>query len=261
MAATPQHCKPMGKRKKKRRLVQAAAQHELGIAEASAVAALPNGRFLIADDEAGLFICAPGASPQKASKNIRGDLEGVCISDTGDTAYVLCERRGRVWRADIGSAGLVNEVELGRLPALGARNRGWEGICWAGPHWHSRPALLAAHQRSPALLGVFELPSLRQVARYALPKHKAVRKNLADLNDLTVDPANGNVLVLSGRCGAIVTFAREGKLLKWVSSRRIATAKDNVPEGLTFDASGNLWVVTDGKGQLRQLAPANEAGS
>ena len=228
-------------------------EFRLGVPEASGVAPLADGRFLVADDELGLHLCTRDGDARPLSPRIRGDLEGVCIAPDGKTVCVLCEKRGTVWLAELDNDELSQVRTLGTLPRLGERNRGWEGICFATHHWYSGRALLASHQRNPQLLGLFALPNLAEVARFELPKHKRLRKSLRDLNDLAIHPSSGHVFVLSGRGGMVAELALVEGTLQVVKLWRVETDKRAVPEGLGFDQQGRLWLVTDGQGRLRQL--------
>ena len=44
-----------------------------------------------------------------------------------------------------------------------------------------------------------------------------------------------------------------GEQLELVRTYSIDTAKGDVPEGVTFDADGRMWIVTDGEGMLREV--------
>ena len=228
-------------------------EFELAVAEASGVAPLPDGRFLVADDDNGLQLCDRNGGAVPLAPRIVGDLEGVCLAADGRTVYVLCERNGTVWRARLSGGAFVDVRTLGCLPRIGGRNRGWEGICCATGHWYEGDALLAVHQRKPCAVGLFSLPHLVEVRRLSLPRHKKLRKALGDLNDLAVHPHNGHMYVLSGRAGRVAEFSLKGDALKLEQLWCIDSAKRDVPEGLGFDTHARLWLVTDGKGRLRQL--------
>ena len=242
----------MGKRIARGRLAKV-QQFRLGVAEASGVAPLPDGRFLIVDDEIGLHLCTREGDARPLAPSIRGDLEGVCMAADGRTVYVLCERRGTVWQATLDDGQLRDVRTLGNLPDIGKRNRGWEGICCATSHWHGGPALLAVHQRKPRVIGLFSLPHLIEVAQLSLPKGKKLRKALGDFNDVAVHPHSGHMFVLSGRKGQVAELTRRWGKLQVERLWRVDTSGRDVPEGLGFDAQGRLWLVTDGRGTLRQL--------
>ncbi len=83
---------------------------------------------------------------------------------------------------------------------------------------------------------------------------KAARKLLGDLNDVTVDPLHGHVLVLSGKAGLIGELAFDGDPLRLIRCYPIEHSRSDVPEGLSMDGERRLWLVTDGGGWLREYS-------
>ena len=153
----------MGK-KQKRRLPRArvAAEQTLGVQEASAVARLPSGGFLVVDDEKGIFRCTLAASTDDEAEPelldaARGlsDLEGICLDDRGESAWVLAERDGAVWKHAVQADRLGPGSRVGTLPRLNERkNHGWEGIAYAPAGVLASDAtLVAVHQTKPRRVG------------------------------------------------------------------------------------------------------------
>jgi len=235
-------------------------EYRLGVKEASGVAWLGGEQFLVVDDERGLFRCTPGEDAERIHSGCGlADLEGVCISTDGQRAYLLVERDGSIWQGELRAGEVGPANELGRLPKLNrARNQGWEGITIApagsfGDALEMKSEhLVAVHQVSPRRIGLFSLDSLEQKALWRLPKK--ARKVVRELNDVAVDARNGHILALSGKAGVIVELRVEGDELGFVRATRIAHAKDDIPEGLTISEDGRVWIVTDGKGRLREIA-------
>lgn len=229
-------------------------EYETGVPEASGLAPLPDGRFLIVDDERGVFRFTPGASSERlAQGGALADLEGVCVNPAGDRAWVLSERDGSVWSFGHDDGAETPEKHLGRLPKLAkSRNRGWEGIAFlpAGT-WAPEARLLAVHQGKPRVVMMCDPHTLAAQVTFTLPRK--AKKALDLLNDLAVNPKTGEWVVISGKRGRIATLARRGDTLDLVGVHRIPTDKDDVPEGIGFDPQGRLWIVTDGRGRLLQL--------
>ncbi len=240
--------------------VKLLSERALEVQEASGVAPLADGRFLVIDDEAGVFLCSEGDGPVplEAGRAL-SDLEGICMAPDGTTVYLQVERDGSVWRYRWEQDTLIGPHRMGKLPRLSKKkNQGWEGITFAPAGTVSeRELLVAAHQVGPRRIGLFCSETLEQRALLRLPKQ--ARKALGELNDLTIDlpGGNGHILVLSGKAGRIAELAFDGKKLELVRVYRIETAKDDVPEGIAMAAEGRVWVVTDGEGMLRELELLN----
>ncbi|MBW2456910.1 MAG: SdiA-regulated domain-containing protein [Deltaproteobacteria bacterium] len=191
------------------------SQRPLGVQEASGVAHLGGDRFLVVDDESGIFRCPiDGEATQLAAGQGLRDLEGVCVTPDGSHAYVLSERDGSLWRFALADGELGDGKRVGRLPRLSKKkNQGWEGITIAPAGlWSDQDELVAVHQSKPRCVAVLDPVSLEPRVTAGLPK--AARKRLGDLNDVTVDPHHGHVLVLSGKAGMIGELAFEGEQLR-----------------------------------------------
>jgi len=233
-------------------------EHALGVQEASAVAIIADDTFLVVDDEAGIFRCTPGDDPvQLAVGSALSDLEGICVSGDGTGAFVLGERDGSVWRFQLADGELSDGLRLGKLPRLATKtkkkkNQGWEGIAFAiAGTFSDHDELVAVHQVGPRRVGLFDAETLEPRLTLRLPK--AARKGLGDLNDVAIHPETAHLFVLSGKAGAIGELSVDDDALELVQIHSVETARDDVPEGLTFDSAGRLWLVTDGEGMLREL--------
>lgn len=230
------------------------SQQPLGVIEASAVAALGDDVFLVVGDEDGLFRCRAGEPPtQLATGDEVSDLEGLCVVVERSEALALAEHDGSVWRFPLANGELAPGERVGTLPEIGnGHNRGWEGIAYAAAGvLADTEVLVAVHQARPRRVGLFDPSTLEERAILRLPK--GARKKLDDLNDVTVDPETHHLLVLSGKAGRIAELRLVGLELELVRLYPIDTTKREVPEGITFDAAGRLWIVTDGHGMLREI--------
>jgi sugar lactone lactonase YvrE len=157
-----------------------------------------------------------------------------------------------VWRFSIRGHDLTEGRQLGRLPRLSKeKNKGWEGIFVVDAGVLAAEAvILAVHQAKPRRIGMFDAETLQQRSLLRLPK--TARKNIDDLNDVAVAP-DGRILLLSGRCGRIAELDLETGSLVLQAIYQIETATGDVPEGITVDAEGRIWICTDGKGLLHQV--------
>jgi uncharacterized protein YjiK len=233
--------------------VHVKTEHALGVQEAGCLAPMGDGSFLVVDDDHGVFRCVPGDDPKPlgGGKGM-ADVEGITITPDGHSAYVLSERGGSVWRFAVDDAGLHDGNRLGKLPRLSnKKNKGWEGIAFvAAGTFAEKMAIMAVHQKSPRRIGLFDAETLEQHSVMRLPKN--ARKVLGELNDIAVG-RDGRILLLSGKSGRIAEVRLEGEKLSLVCVYRVETSKHDVPEGISIDAEGAVWICTDGEGMLRQL--------
>ncbi len=243
----------MGKKQKDVR-VEVVSEHATDISEASGVAPLADGAFLIVDDEEGVFRFEPGREPEslKAGRGF-ADLEGICAAHGGGRAWVLAERDGGVWSFEMDGGRLGAGAKLGTLPRLNdKKNAGWEGLAFAPAGTLADGArLVAVHQSKPRRVAIVDPDSLAAEATFALPKH--AKKALDDLNDVAVHPESGDIMVLSGKAGRLARLTRRGDELELAALFALESTKDDVPEGIAYDASGRLFVVWDGSGRLREI--------
>jgi uncharacterized protein YjiK len=240
----------------------------LGVPEASGIAPLGGKRFVVVDDERGVFVARPGEKPRTilapSKHRAARALEGVTLTPDRLQARVLSERGGKVF--DVSLSGDPDPRKVGALPELGtARNRGWEGHALLPAHlaWDGSPHLVAVHQAKPRRIGIFSWDTLRTEAIFKLPSR--VADVLDKLSDVAVHPRSGNLFVLSGRAHRIVEFkvtarsrVASNHLLDHaeLSPLRVFDVPErrkDVPEALSFDDEGRLWVATDGRGRLYEL--------
>lgn len=243
----------MAKAKKNKGRARVVSERPLGVQEASGVAVLGDGVFLVVDDEKGVFRCDDdGATPLEAAKGLK-DLEGICVSSDGAWVYILAERDGSVWRCAVDGQQLGAATRLGALPRLNKeKNQGWEGISYLAEGFFGASAeLVAVHQTGPRRVGFFAVDTLEPRALLRLPKR--ARDCLGDLNDVTVLPGSRHIVVVSGKKGVLAELACVDGKLRLRRQYALAHSKHDVPEGLAAAGERRLWVVTDGEGMLRSV--------
>jgi uncharacterized protein YjiK len=230
--------------------------------EASGVAAHPSGILLVVDDEAGIFTHARGKGSVEVPIAELCGCEGVALDEAGTTLYVVSEDSRKVTafavRAKGGSVTLGVPEQRGALPKLGSkRNKGWEGLA-VRPGWFEkdkRPRLVAVHEGKPRQVGIFPLDDFDGGEILDLPVE--VDGALDDLSDVAVHPKSGHIFLLSDESSALVEVevvtSRKGRALATVRVEPLPIEGGLKPEGICFDAAGDLWLVSEEDRMLRRL--------
>ena len=131
----------------------------LGVASASAIAPLGGSLALVVHDDEGIYLVGEGEPRllrgREDAKGL-GDLESVCISDDGRTAYAVSEKKGQVFSFEVrrgrGGVSLSEAALLGVVERPGdVKNKGWEGASFL--RRDGAPHLVLAHEREPMAVG------------------------------------------------------------------------------------------------------------
>lgn len=243
----------------------------LSIQEASGVAAYDAQRFLVIDDEKGLFLHSLSGESRallkaKDHKELSG-LEGVTLSEDKQTAYIVSEDSRRIYSTHLSEDNGVLEAsqlkELGRLPKLGKEgNKSWEGIEILPGRFtvDGRDKMIAVHEGSPRRIAIFSLPELEEEVIMSLPK--ILDDQLRDLSDLAVCPNTGHIFLLSDESSRIAELeivqshlAGPGALLFNQDLRAMHTfdlPPGKKSEGLSFQGD-SLWVSSELDRSLTQF--------
>ena len=230
----------------------------LGVESASAVAPLGGSLTLVVHDDEGIYLIGEGEPRllrgREDAKGL-GDLEGVCVSDDGRTAYAVSEKKGQVFSFEVrrGRAGvsLSEPTLLGLVERPGeVKNKGWEGVSFLRRDGAAH--LVLTHEREPMAVGVFALPDLRPVALVALDG--AFEALIEDVADVAVCPSTGHLFLLSDQSERVV----EARLLPEGALEPVAAfdlALDGEkPEGIAFESPERLVIVTDASARLLRYA-------
>lgn len=245
---------------------------KLDVDNASGIAALGDGRFIVVDDEKGIYLADKKGHSDKlvSSKKDHAltDLEGVCLSPDGESILSLSERSGTLMRFSLkhkkhGKIKLTDGEIVGQLPKISrVHNKGWEGLTVLPGRFtpDGQPRLLAVSERSPRRLGVFSYPDLQQESLLKIPKD--AKKQLSDMSDIAVCPQTGRVFVLSDESQSLVEFELNlrqqnapGALLdtselKMIGAHKLDFKREEKTEGLSFDGAGRLYIATDQRNRL-----------
>lgn len=243
------------------------------VPEPSGLAFVSTARGFIAvgDDSSALYHLAIPEGPDSevraerveipGGKALRG-VEGVAYDRDADAVLLVNERTRLVHEI----AGGMPRV-LGQLQDFAQRDKGWEGITVL-PRSLSPDGsvhLLCVHEDAPKGLALLDRTSLRLDAWMPFPEGTGA----SDLSDVTVDPLTGHVFVLADESGTIheleLVRGRDlpGEGNAWRLSPLGVTAIPHKkskrrlqPEGLDFDAKGDLWLVAERDQVLIKLARA-----
>jgi uncharacterized protein YjiK len=251
-------------------------RRRVDVPSASGLVALGQERFLVVDDDKGIYLSTPSEGSEKivSSKHHKElkDLERIAMSPDRSAVFVVEETAGRVFRLALDDDGdddvaLGDPVEIGRLPKLNrpGRNDGWEGLDILPGRFSAdgKERMVAVHEGNPRRVGVFTLPNLEEGMLLKLP-NKAKDK-LDDLSDVAVDPQTGRIFLLSDQSAALVEVELVSRVtnapgallqdneLRFVDAHKVPRKKKEKPEGITFDDEGTLWLTMDGRSRLLEF--------
>jgi uncharacterized protein YjiK len=202
-------------------------------------------------------------------------LEGVAYDAEAHTLLVVSENRRVLSELTLvaGRDGLRlgDPVKRRTLEKIGQeKSHGWEGITLLAAHFtpDRRERVLAVQERDPRGVAVLDRATLQMETFLSLPKE--IAREADDLSDLTIDPATGHLFLLSDESAAVIETVFEGTAasgggasarVTWTLRADGRTELPNPdpprhrlqPEGLVFDAGGDLWVVSEGDRSLRCL--------
>lgn len=253
---------------------RAAARFELagtlktGMPEASDVAALPGGRFIVVGDKKDSAVIVDAAGKRTklelpGLKNGKSQLEGVTYDPVRKHLFVAREESGELLRYawDAGKKNALPVLEKRMALDLGGpRNKGVEGLAWVPGEVSptGMPQLLLAKEGKPR-----ELLLLSDSGKGKLLPVKLEKEVLAvcrDFSAVTVDPKTGNLFISSDESAAVaqVRLVRDGDKVraKLVQSFPLRDEKGKPlerVEGLSFNERGDLFVLTENNGKLHQL--------
>ncbi|MCA2979843.1 MAG: SdiA-regulated domain-containing protein [Myxococcaceae bacterium] len=249
---------------------EAAERLATRVKEASDVVALPSGGFAVVGDRTDrlTFIDARGAARTielPGLENGRSQLEGVAYDPNRKH---LCVARGESrqilryeWDPSSDERPKLEKTFEAPSPADNPKNKGIEGLVYLdGRHSPTgRPQLLLATEGKPRRLSLVDDGGGGKPADVKLERE--VLAVCRDFSALAVDPKTGHVFVSSDESATVAEVALERRggdvRCRLVQSFALRTAKGTPlkrVEGLTFDAKGDLFVLTENDGELRRLA-------
>lgn len=242
---------------------------ETGMKEASDVAALPGGRFVVVGDRANTAVLID-AKGKKASldlpglKNGRSQLEGVAYDPVRNHLFVAREEARELvryeWDALDKTSKAVEEKRFD-LPDEGPRNKGVEGLAYIPEDISptGQPQLLLANEGNPRKL--LMLGDGGKGKPLPVKLEREVYSACHDFSAMAIDPVTGHLFISSDESATVVQvkLARDGDKIvgKLVQAFPIRDEKGKAMErveGLAFNEKGDLFVLTENDGRLHQLA-------
>ncbi|MBN8615180.1 MAG: SdiA-regulated domain-containing protein [Deltaproteobacteria bacterium] len=228
-------------------------QTPLGLRSASAIAHVGGGHALVVDDDEGIYVASADGQARlvlgRDEFEALGDLESICTSDDGKTAYVVTEESGEVLAMKVARRGA--SVTLSDLRSLGTlerpgntENKGWEGASHLVTP--SGPCLVVAHEREPKVIAVHSLPSLALLSSIDLDDGP-LGALVDDVSDIAVCPTTDHLFVLSDESHCIVETRLdvEASRLEILGVFRLDLDAKDKPEGIAFESPTTLVIVTD----------------
>ncbi len=251
----------------------AAARFELagslktGMTEASDVAALPGGRFIVVGDkkDSAVIVDAQGNKTKldlPGLKNGKSQLEGVAYDPVRHHLFVSREESRELlryeWNPDKKTAPVLEKTI--DVDAGGPINKGVEGLAYMPGEVSptGEPQLILAKEGKPRELSIIGDGGKGKPLPIKLEKE--VLAVCRDFSAVTIDPKTGHMFISSDESAAVaqIKLVRDGdKVLgKLVQSFPLRDEKgkplDRV-EGLSFNEKGDLFVLTENNGKLHQL--------
>lgn len=251
----------------------AAARFELSgrfksdMKEASDVVALPGGRFLVVGDRRDkVSLVTPDGKKQELKlpglPNGNSQLEGVAYDPVRHHLFVAREEKGQLlryeWNPEKNDPPRLEKTFDVNLK--GPTNKGVEGLAYlpgdVSPT--GTPQLLLAKEGKPRELVLHDDGG--KASKLSIKLEKEVLNAARDFSAVAVDPKTGHVFISSDESAACVQvkLVREGDKLvgRFVQTFPLRDEKGKTlerVEGLTFNEKGDLFVLTENDGKLRQL--------
>lgn len=226
------------------------------LVEVSGLAVAPDGRLFAHDDEIGMIYEINAATGESVNwflvgeEIVTGDFEGLTI--TPDGTFWLTNSDGKLYRFREGQArhntpyedfstGLKRVCEVEGVAYLASA----ESLILACKRYYGRDMEDAPAFRLWPITGGETTPwgpSARALAAAA-----GVRR--FQPSDVTIDPATGRVIVISGNDGALAEISPDGEVL---TARTLGRGHPQA-EGVAVAADGSLLIADEGGTDQAQL--------
>ncbi|HNR67685.1 MAG TPA: SdiA-regulated domain-containing protein [bacterium] len=184
-----------------------------------------NTLMVVSDAKSDIFEIDFSGSIKNKIATTSTDLEGVAITQNGDTLYVVEERNQRV----------VSYAKNGqRLNSISVRVATSDNSALEGIAIDNRRHLFVLNEKSPRLL--LEFVGSAEVSRKEITAVK-------DLSGICYDESNDGLWIISDESKKIISISKTGILLgEWL-------VPFDKGEGIAF-ANGKMYIVNDDDGKL-----------
>ena len=231
---------------------------ETGVEEASDVVALSGGRFAVVSDTSRKLSIADGrgGSTEVKLDGLHGEsqLEGVAYDPVKGRLFVSREETRELYRyawKGSGEPELEKTIDLDELG--GPTNKGVEGLAYlpAGLSPTGEAHLLAVKEGHPRQLLLYRDSGKGDPFEVELDDR--VKAALDDFSAVAVDPKTGDVFIASDESAAVaqVRLVRDGNTVRGRFVNAMELGLERI-EGLTFDARGDMFVLTENDGVLHR---------
>jgi uncharacterized protein YjiK len=239
------------------------------VKEASDVVALPAGAFALVGDRSDRLTVIDARGRARTVelpglKNGKSQLEGVAYDPHRKHLFVSREESREIlryeWDPSKDAAPKLEKTFAAPSSPDDPKNKGIEGLAYLDGALSptGRPQLVLASEGNPRRLFLADDGGGGRPMKVKLERE--VYAVCRDFSAVAVDPKTGHLFVSSDESAMVaqVKLVRDGDGLRGqlVQSFPLRTAKDQPlqrVEGLTFDAKGDLFVLTENDGDLRRL--------
>lgn len=249
-----------------------------GVKEASDVAALPGGRFLVVSDQKTKVRVLNADSSYvpveipDLPKN-ESQFEAVTFDSAKERLIIVREEARELlryrWSPDSSRPPTLDEKK-GRvaLDKGGPKNKGFEGMTYVPAEFSptGSPMLLLAKEGNPKQLWVHDATGAKTKQEVKLDP--SVFDACKDFSALAIHPKTGHLYIASDESGSVVEVALrqrdDGKIEGSRVSRPYAmrdreNKRLNRIEGLVFTPNGRLHALTENDGKLHEFVLPGDA--
>lgn len=222
--------------------------------------------LVVGDESAHAVVISAEGKPSKLNlpgvRSGKSQLEGAAYNFANKQLFLVREEARELLRYDWDgvSEKLSGDPTVISLPKWGSSNKGVEGVASLdGTHSPTgMPQLLLANEGKPREVWMLAGNGKGGAVNVKLEKEVLTAAN--DFSAMTVDPRTGHLFISSDESATVVQVRLEkkggelhGRLVQSFPLRDEKGKSLNRVEGLSFNERGDLFVLTENDGVLRQL--------